>query len=147
MAINSEPKEEKHLMRRAITLRSLLNEHRYLYPRDSSDGIAMVDDEVIYALLTVDRYRHGVRSMEQILQMCTPIDGRIRPGSLPSRAQLDMHVDAANFYIRLYNGRARRYVPSKEVDLARSAERASESSPPSTRALVTEAGRELSGGS
>jgi hypothetical protein len=72
--------------------------------------------------------------MEQILQMCTPIDGWIRAGSLPSRAQLDMHVDAANFYIRLYNGRARRYVSSKEDALARSAESESGSAPSSTQA-------------
>ena len=74
--------------------------------------MASADEAVIYAFLTVDHYRHGVRSMEQLLRMCMPIDGQISAGSLPAEHQLNMHVDAANFYIRLYGGRARRYYPT-----------------------------------
>jgi hypothetical protein len=46
--------------------------------------------------------------MEAILLMSKPIDGRIHIASLPSRAQLNMHVDAEEFLIRLYRGRARK---------------------------------------
>jgi hypothetical protein len=104
LPVNAEPGEGKHLMRRAIVLRSLLK--RYGFTRPLSEA-AMVHDAVIYALLTINKYRHGVRSMEQIVQMCAPINGDITCGSLPSRAQLNMHVDAEEFFIRLYRGRSR----------------------------------------
>jgi hypothetical protein len=111
LGVNSERFEEKHIIRRSITLRSLVKGMQFLFPKDGKNGPALLDEAVIFAMLTVDRYRHGVRSMEQILRMCTPIDGHINPGSLPSRAQLNMHVDASNFYARLYNGRIHRYLP------------------------------------
>jgi hypothetical protein len=109
--INNASGNVKHLIRRALVLRSMIEMQHYCHPRNAPDGIAMIDEEVIYALLTVDRYRHGVRSMEAILQMCKPVDGRIHIASLPSPAQLSMHVDAEEFLIRLYRGRARKIRP------------------------------------
>jgi hypothetical protein len=109
--INNASGNVKHLIRRALVLRSMIEMQHYCHPRNAPDGVAMIDEEVIYALLTVDRYRHGVRSMEAILQMCKPVDGRIHIASLPSPAQLSMHVDAEEFLIRLYRGRARKIRP------------------------------------
>jgi hypothetical protein len=105
--INAEAGGLKPLMRRAIKLRGLLEMHQFT--RKSSDGEerAMIDEAVVYALLTIDRYNHGVRSMEQILLMCRTIDGHIQIGSLPSRSQLSMHVNADEFYRRFHRGRAR----------------------------------------
>jgi hypothetical protein len=88
--INAEPGRVKHLIRRSLILRSLIIAQEYTHPKNDEEGTAMIDEEVIYALLTVDRYRHGVRSMEAILQMSKPIDGRIHIASLPSWAQLNM---------------------------------------------------------
>jgi hypothetical protein len=100
---NAEPGRGKHFIRRAIQLRSLLDKLNLI----DNGGLAKVEEPVIYALLTVDRYRHEVRSMEAILRMCRPIDDRILASSLPAPAQLDMHVDAKKFFIRLHRGRAR----------------------------------------
>ena len=105
LPINASSGGHKHYIRRAILLRSLLEDRGFTYPIKSAT--AMVDDPVIYALLTIDTYRHGTRSMATIVQMCTPIYGRIQIASLPSREQLNMHVDAENFLIRVYKGRSR----------------------------------------
>ena len=104
---NAEPGRTKHFLRRAIQLRGLLeNKLKLIGP----DGRAKADEAVIYALLTIDRYHHGVRSMEAILRMCAPIapnDRHIYISSLPARAQLNMHVDADEFTIRVRRGRSR----------------------------------------
>jgi hypothetical protein len=49
--------------------------------------------------------------MEAILQMCTPINGVIEKASLPSRSQLNMHIDADEFFVRVQRGRFRRSIP------------------------------------
>jgi hypothetical protein len=95
---NADAGYGKHFLRRAIQLRGLL---------DSKLKGFQLAEPVIYALLTVDRYRHGVRSMEAILRMCTRTTKSIDTSSLPSRAQLNMHVDAEEFFLRLHRGRAR----------------------------------------
>jgi hypothetical protein len=116
--INAAPGRVKHFIRRALVLRSLIVDRGYAHPRNGKDRTAMVDEEVIYALLTVDRYRHGVRSMEAIIQMCTPLDGCIHIASLPSKEQLNMHVDAEEFFIRVYRGRSRQYLENDPQGLA-----------------------------
>jgi hypothetical protein len=45
--------------------------------------------------------------MDAVLEMCTPIHDKIEKASLPSRAQLNMHIDADEFFIRMYRGRFR----------------------------------------
>lgn len=112
LPINEEAGRIKHFIRRAIQLRSVLERKDYVEKPDKSGtgtrfAVARVDQAIIYALLTIDRYNHGVRSMESIIRMCVPIDRRIEIASLPSRAQLNMHVDAEEFYRRIYRGRAR----------------------------------------
>ncbi len=101
--INDAPGRPKHFIRRAVQLRGLLGKHRLI----GDAGVARINESIVYALLTVDRYRHGVRSMEAIVEMCSPIYERIEIASLPSRAQLNMHVDAEEFLIRVYRGRRR----------------------------------------
>jgi hypothetical protein len=108
LPINESPGRPKHFIRRAMQLRSVLGMYGHI---DDKSKQARIDDAVVYALLTVDRFRHGVRSMEAILAMCAPLYERIEISSLPSRAQLDMHVDAEEFMIRVHRGRARQVYP------------------------------------
>jgi hypothetical protein len=107
--INEEPGREKRLVQRALQLRGLLRKQKLI--GEDGQGMAAVRDEVIYAFLTVDRYRHGVRSMSAILEMCTVCDGQISGASLPSRALLNMHVDAEDFLRRVHRGRLRAQDP------------------------------------
>ena len=111
-AINTEGGRVKHLIRRAVALRGLLEKYEFIHERNGYRMAAMAEP-IIYALLTLDRYHHGIRSMEAVLQMCSPINGkRIEIAALPSRSQLNMHVDADEFYIRLHRGRARAIAPN-----------------------------------
>ncbi len=110
--VNAKEKEVKHIIRRAITLRGLIEARHLTIPRLASERlqVANIDEDIVYAMLTIDRYRHGMRSMEAILKMCNPMDNKIEKASLPSRAQLDMHVDAEEFFIRMFRGRSRLHV-------------------------------------
>jgi len=106
LSINTGDGHTKHIVRRAIVLRSLL-ETQQLTRAEGDCAVAEIDEDIVYALLTVDRFRHGTRSLEAILQMCTPIHGRIEKSSLPSRSQLHMHVNANEFFVRMFRGRYR----------------------------------------
>ena len=117
------PKDEygnpqKPVLRRALILRSQIL-HVHLFDRRDRCEVAKVDKDVLYAFLTVERYRHGARSMEAILQMCTPIDGVIEKASLPSPAQLNMHVDPEDFMTRVLRGRFRRFLTKKDHPVGR----------------------------
>lgn len=95
----------KPIIRRAIILRGILMQRNLVAKKRRH--VAYIDKDVVYALLTLDRYRHGARSMYAIIEMCTPIQGKIEKSSLPSREQLNMHIDADEFFIRMYRGRFR----------------------------------------
>jgi hypothetical protein len=110
---------------------------RNLLVRIGGLTVAQIDEDVLYALLTIDHYRHGTRSMEAVLQMCTPMDGRIEKASLPSQAQLNMHVDGHEFFIRLYRGRARPSIMSLVATELQPAEKTAE------KKIETEADGEL----
>lgn len=110
LPINASAGKVKPILRRALVLRSLL-EHYHFVTRQESGLVSNIDEDVVYALLTMDRYRHGTRSMEAILQMCTPMEGRIEKASLPSKKQMDMHINAEEFAIRMARSRCRRDRP------------------------------------
>ena len=103
----------KPILRRALTLRGQILNAKLVANRGGCE-VASIDDDVLYALLTIDHYRHGVRSMEAILHMCTPINGVIAKASLPSRSQLNMHVDADEFFVRVQRGRFRHSIVPQE---------------------------------
>jgi hypothetical protein len=110
LPINASAAEEpmpKPIIRRAIILRALL-ERKGFVDKVGNNWVANIDEDVLYALLTARQYRHGTRSMEAILDMCSRIDGRIEKASLPSKRQLHMHVDADEFFIWMQRGRSRR---------------------------------------
>jgi hypothetical protein len=106
--IDAEPEQKPPYMRRAITLRGLLEKHHFVRKVEDKGDRAMVDEALIYALLDIGAgFKHGVRSMEAVLQMCATIDGVVQVGSLPSREQLRMHVDPDEFYEKFLRGRTR----------------------------------------
>lgn len=108
VSIDRSPGMYKYVVRRAILLRQFL-ERKGVVVETGGWRIANIDEDVVHALLTIDRFNHGVRSLEAIVRMCTPIGGRIEKASLPAPSQLNMHVDARKFFIRMNRGRLRRY--------------------------------------
>lgn len=58
-----------------------------------------IDQGVLFALLTIDRYRHGSRSLESLVRQmqCGPGRSRILRSDLPAAELLDLHVDAKRF--------------------------------------------------
>ena len=63
----------------------------------SSKGRTFVDEKLLNAILTIDTFRHGARSIESILAMSgleTQVFGR---NDLPKSQQLNLHVDEKEF--------------------------------------------------
>ncbi|HEY4921618.1 MAG TPA: AAA family ATPase [Xanthobacteraceae bacterium] len=86
------------VIRRAVLLRSqlLTQEHRTrrMRPMLSGKEFLDIDEAVLEALLTATEYRHGARSLESILLMSRLTDrDHFGVASLPSHAQLSIHVD------------------------------------------------------
>lgn len=112
-SIDAPVGRSKVMIRRALMLRAAITKMSgYTVSRRCPSlgevTIARIHEDILYAMLTVDRYRHGARSMEAILGMCGPIDSTLMNASLPSRSQLDMHVDSEEFLIRMARSKARR---------------------------------------
>jgi hypothetical protein len=85
------------IIRRAIVLRSLLERKaRHLF--DGNNHVR-IDRGVLRALIKVPRYKHGVRSIQAILEM-SMLSGRTywEQALLPAREQLKLHVDEEMFY-------------------------------------------------
>ena len=87
------------IIRRAIVLRGLLSrtaKTKGLFDRQA--GRLRIDDGVLRALLNVSRYRHGIRSMEALIDMSRLAEkDRFNLAALPPRDQLELHVDADEF--------------------------------------------------
>src|SRR2546421_8050978 len=85
-----------YIIRRAILLRSILL--RYAPQLFNEEKDLNIDSGVLRALLYTDEYKHGVRSMESVVAMSL-LSGKTRfeRSCLPAAAQLDLHVDAADF--------------------------------------------------
>jgi len=84
--------DKNFILRRALLLRGLC-ERKLKF----NENIAPVSADIINAMLHVPVYKHGARSMEAIIDM-SRIDGNSwEPASLPSHAQLSLHVDADAF--------------------------------------------------
>ena len=79
----------KWMIRRAILL------HKFLRDRN----VRITDLPVMWAFLNVRFYRHGARSLEALIEMCSrQSSGEIDRTSLPRRDQLDLHTDAGMFW-------------------------------------------------
>jgi len=91
-------------VRRAMLLRSTLEQKLPgILQEVRIDGKvykqANIDDAVISGFLTIPEYKHGVRSLEAIVDMSRALVTRrcFLKSSLPPEEQLDMHVDARKF--------------------------------------------------
>jgi hypothetical protein len=85
------------MFRRAILLRSLLEEHLpSIFDKNSKE--ARIDPDVVRAFLQVREYEHEARSMQAIIEMSRLSPrGIFQKSSLPASDQLKMHVDEKEF--------------------------------------------------
>lgn len=97
LGISKIGKDRACVARRAVLLRSFLEDNKRtenLFRISGDDKKLQIDDAALAALLTVEEYRHGTRSLEAILSMSrlTGMD-RLTVASMPSDAQLSLHAD------------------------------------------------------
>lgn len=84
-----------YMIRRAIFLRSLLERK---VKNIFSGKKAKINPGVLSAFIKVPKYKHGVRSMEAIIDMSVLSDrNSFEQSALPSEKQLEMHVGADIF--------------------------------------------------
>lgn len=82
-------------LRRAKILRSLLLQYKNI----SSDQMIRIDPSVLYALISIPKFKHGARSLEMILQTSLLKDcSTFEKSHLVAEPILDMAVDAQTFY-------------------------------------------------
>lgn len=95
---NPVANEDFFVIRRAMLLRSLLERKTKAKDIFDIDGAANIDDGVLVALLKVPKYKHGVRSMEAIIDMSMLLGKRsFEQAALPPAEQLELHVEAETF--------------------------------------------------
>jgi len=97
LGVNKIGKNDRlYMIRRAILLRSLLERKAgHLF---NSTGILQIDPGVRRAMIKVPEYKHGVRSMEAILDMSMLTGkGIFEQSALPPPQQLRLHVYAELF--------------------------------------------------
>ena len=84
-----------YMIRRAMVLRSILERKSKNIFLESE---ANIDPSVLNALIKVPKYKHGVRSMEAIIEMSILSNMRhFERSALPASEQLKLHVDAVEF--------------------------------------------------
>lgn len=88
--------EHIYMLRRAVFLKSKLEDRIGKLGEGKLDRL--LDENLAKAFLTVPRFKHGVRSMEAVIDMSSTKPGiPYNCSHLPPRDQLDMHVDAREF--------------------------------------------------
>lgn len=88
--------DPQYIVRRAVILRSMIE--RIRPDVIGNDGKANIDEGLLKALLTVWSFKHGVRSLESVVELCHLADaGVLHRSSLPPADVLDLHVDARRF--------------------------------------------------
>ncbi|MBC8353834.1 MAG: ATP-binding protein [Planctomycetes bacterium] len=92
------------IIRRAMLLRNILERHfkaEGLFEiRQKKKGKLEIDHGVLRALLYVSDYRHGIRSMQAIIDMCRLANKtHFDLASLPRENQLGIHVDPEEFML------------------------------------------------
>jgi hypothetical protein len=91
---DEEADQGRYILRRGILLRDIVCRKFGLDP--DKDRTPLLHESVARALLGIRRFKHGVRSLEAIIKMCSARPGHpIGPSDLPSMDQLEMHVDAS----------------------------------------------------
>jgi hypothetical protein len=91
-------------VRRAVQLRDLLKKYVPFIDNQKNE-IFEIGDRVLRALLNISKYKYGVRSMQAVLEMSVAIgrdSRRFTSAMVPPPEQIDMHVDAQEFYDLIY---------------------------------------------
>ena len=87
-------------IRRAVLLRSVLKEKMpFIYHSETKK--INIGNKVLRALLDISEYKYGIRSMTAIIEMSVAVgrdSRRFTIAMLPPPEQLEMHVDAEEFY-------------------------------------------------
>jgi len=94
-----DDKDRHYMIRRAIIIRFLLKKKAtHIF---NSQGECRIDPGILRAFIKIPSYKHGIRSIEAIIEM-SMLSNRssFEPAALPSAEQLKLHVDAEQF-IRL----------------------------------------------
>lgn len=97
---NDKNEDAFYKIRRAIILRNCLKKKsKNIF---EVNGIARIDECVIKAFLNVEKFKHGARSMEAIIEM-SPLSNRkwFDQSALPPKEQLELHVNADKFLEKL----------------------------------------------
>jgi DNA replication protein DnaC len=88
--------DPSYIIRRAILLRSVIE--RGLRHLVDNDGVPSIDPGIINAILRIDEYKHGARSLESIVSMSELANRtRFTAASLPAQHLLDIHVNGEKF--------------------------------------------------
>ena len=103
---NAQGKAEDpcYIIRRAILLRSVFQKNApQLFYDDGQKRILNIDEGLLRAFLSIKEYKHGVRSMETIV-VTSQLAGKtnFERSSLPTEAQLNLHVDGREFYALIH---------------------------------------------
>lgn len=98
------PQDNAYEVRRAIILRSLIEDkvpNIIKVNNNSYDKTVDINSDLLNALLFVKKYKHGVRSMEAIIDMSMLIGPKAwEKAYLPPKEQLELHV-STDFLDRL----------------------------------------------
>jgi hypothetical protein len=103
---NTQGKAEDpyYIIRRAILLRSVFQKNApQLFHVDGQKRLLNIDEGLLRAFLSIKEYKHGVRSMETIV-VTSQLAGKtsFERSSLPTEAQLNLHVDGREFYALIH---------------------------------------------
>ena len=93
------PQDPFYMIRRAILFRSILwRNGRHLFQYQGGVQRPNIDQGVLRAFLQTRFYKHGIRSMESVVDM-SQLAGHTRyeRSRLPSEVQFDIHVDGQEF--------------------------------------------------
>ena len=88
-----------YVIRRAIIARSNLERNApQIFTRRDGNKVPRIDEGVLRAVLQIDEYKHGARSIESIITT-SQLTGKscFERSDLPPESQLNLHVDGARF--------------------------------------------------
>jgi len=88
-----------YIIRRAILLRSLLERNApQLFEKLGAKKVLNIDPGILNGFLNITRFKHGIRSIESIIDM-SQLSGKrtYERSSLPPEDQLDLAVDSKEF--------------------------------------------------
>lgn len=94
-----DDQDHAYTIRRAILLRSLIEKNA---PNIiGNDGYLHIDESLLYTLIHLQKYIHGIRSMEAMVEMSMLRgDNSWQKASLPPKDQLKLHIDNVDEFDR-----------------------------------------------